>query len=1529
MATITARTSSGTPLNLLDPNTWVGGIVPGPADIAVLPPHPFFTSPNIASAADSLVTPYNTYIYPWDESLDKRVRIRLNSNTGFATTSGSFLFKPKGSYFNYIKVDYNFLSGTTTNTYLHSCSIDRSFSNPTIHVVNKWVTSGSFEPDSDVAVGWLDNADNQIIPYSSSINAPGALKGPLLYELTGSQTWGVSSIYIGEHCFLEIKDNATVYFSGSGIDFNTPATSYGVVMIKDSAKLIHTAATSSNYMGSFSGGIYMNTLSANAVYISGSVNYSSSLLTSQSNAGDYHLDVADASGFDVGDWISIEGDISHYIDCTITGSGTGSFSVVGNTNYPVGSSHGRSIAENNIYTTGSPENDEVVRIEQISGSRLYVSTKYSNQGYIQQDLGTYTYSELSQNYGYAGNYYEGSKRALLVDTNHHEYAPGQLLATDEGIFTVLAATSYLSESRVVDFTQGNLDPAQAFSKSIYAYSGSGFSGATAGPTYSDSYFQHKYMTTGSRSGKNYFFLNTASLSTQSLAVATSALKGFYFVSGSWLKEGEIELSGSLVHNFTIYSGSLLEALGLVWGVRPGQREDYQLTQFEFSNMYTPDENNIFGARGNGSLFIQVDQSVDINRDCFIPLSGSTRRDWGDNDFYNQLPTSSFSAPNSEVSLKVKIQNGFTELFANNVSVGKFASHQDTAGVGVMIRRYASLFYVKIKNLYDLIVLDTDQPIQPGRDIREVGSLLETHQVNKKVKWWATEIEDEMGHHNLVWDWYKRRGQTGIMPYTHDFTFAASTINTCQQYLTAYQGCRFLDFSPHAVYGFTQPVDTATAGQNWITVDMGTPVQFDTIGISPANGSGFSGFENGFSTNAAWNNRMRSIRFEVSNTPDSWQEVYAVRNDNRISAGSGAIRMYTMDSGSVTARFIRYHNAGGTVSSAYTGLSLFGVYNFLSSSGYPSPTTNQIKLKSVKNLAVGDSIMLWSKQFGHGVRGMAHTSDGLANYNQMYLAQTTTGNDANSTLVAQNGAITGGYKRSYDIIAISGSVVTLNRPVTDDYISRGTMVMKTNRGKVRFEKANFNKRFGIASVDANDNYVYVKNAYIEGHVANYLSATAPTRTYITPFTVIEDVGVDFGYDGDNIDVVNGTIRNVITSGQIAQLSSNQLYQNIKHIEYNCFQRNCGSYSKYYTPHNDTTFNHNVFLHCNQTPIQTYYNSTYPWPQWNHSPTYIKNNFFESYRSPNAFIRDIGYDGSAENIIWENNVAISRQARLSGVTTSWTIGDSPRPIVFKPTKSAFKMQYQAPNGLVPGAASRTNNANSYQVGGLIERGVLMQDMADRGIYQIAIGNSQTNFVIIQKDGEWYHIISPIEKYITYDLTMDLGCIFRVNQTSNITFDLSFLYKYSPFLKHALNSSQTAYYAPGTYQPSIALINNQSMIVIDSQETNMRSLTAVPISYNKTITLSPGTYSLVLVWSVPYYTQTSVVGISYKDLKFNLLTDNIDNVTMLLNTWDIHKLIENPELANYPYQTSDKYNAVRSVRLTNTSNPGNTVKFNNVRI
>ena len=84
MATITAKNTSGSIFNVLDPNTWVGGIVPGPDDIAIFPSQ--FVR---AYAAPTVATNYATYT-PWTGQRT----LTVNSTTGFPP-SGSFYCFPE------------------------------------------------------------------------------------------------------------------------------------------------------------------------------------------------------------------------------------------------------------------------------------------------------------------------------------------------------------------------------------------------------------------------------------------------------------------------------------------------------------------------------------------------------------------------------------------------------------------------------------------------------------------------------------------------------------------------------------------------------------------------------------------------------------------------------------------------------------------------------------------------------------------------------------------------------------------------------------------------------------------------------------------------------------------------------------------------------------------------------------------------------------------------------------------------------------------------------------------------------------------------------------------------------------------------------------------------------------------------------------------------------------------------------------------------------------------------------------------
>jgi hypothetical protein len=429
MATITAKTGSNIPLNVLDPNTWVGGVVPGPQDIAIFPHHPYIQQFYFPDAASSIVTPYATVIYPWSSSLDGQVRIRLYGNTGFSATSGSFLFKPHISFKNYVKVDYRFMNGSSTSTFLHSCSIDRTYSNTTASVVpgNNWIISGSVEGDDNYAFGYMATSNAALIPFTASAPASGALQGPLMYELTGSQQWAVGTVQMGDHNQFIIKDSSKLILatgSTPSVDFSARTANWSSLVVKDSATIEVSSSLQNNVQGQINTGIYLGASGLNYILISGSANYSSSILSNDAAAGNTYIEVSNPNAFDVGDWISIESDIQHYSYMNITGSTTSSYQTTGNILNPIGSYFSKTYVSADTFINSTSENDEVVRVEKIDANKLYVSKKLGYQGYIQQNLGTYTYKQFAETFKKPIDYFTGNKRVLLVESNHHAFKTG-------------------------------------------------------------------------------------------------------------------------------------------------------------------------------------------------------------------------------------------------------------------------------------------------------------------------------------------------------------------------------------------------------------------------------------------------------------------------------------------------------------------------------------------------------------------------------------------------------------------------------------------------------------------------------------------------------------------------------------------------------------------------------------------------------------------------------------------------------------------------------------------------------------------------------------------------------------------------------------------------------------------------------------------------------------------------------------------------------------------------------------------------
>jgi hypothetical protein len=317
MATITAITSSGTPLNVLDPSTWVGGVVPGPGDTAKFPDHPF-QQRIYANVASDWLGDTNQWIRPWPASEDGTHRLRLFGNTGFPTVSGSVLIAPYNlPSRKYVKIDYDYLTGTSTSTFLYNARIDRTTNNDFIAPNWTWGTGSLEDPDSPY--GWIQYAIYQALPYSASSPSEGGQAGPMMYEITGSGVWAVGKVEMGDHNIFFVKDQSKVQLCSATpiIDFHTPIANYSTLQVTDEATI--EVSSSVDAASIIQSGIYMYQRGYNTLIISGSANYSSSLLSQTVNAGSNTIEIQDPTAFEAGDYISIEDRSEYYGTTSLTG----------------------------------------------------------------------------------------------------------------------------------------------------------------------------------------------------------------------------------------------------------------------------------------------------------------------------------------------------------------------------------------------------------------------------------------------------------------------------------------------------------------------------------------------------------------------------------------------------------------------------------------------------------------------------------------------------------------------------------------------------------------------------------------------------------------------------------------------------------------------------------------------------------------------------------------------------------------------------------------------------------------------------------------------------------------------------------------------------------------------------------------------------------------------------------------------------------------------------------------------------------
>ena len=257
MATITAKHTSGSVYNVLDPNNWIGGVVPGPNDIAVFPAQSIRAYPNQPLATTNAV-PYT----PWTGFQT----LTVNTTAGFPR-SGSFYCFPElmQDVMLPVKIDYQ---STSSVTFI-SCSIDHSYRE--WRYANTHSYTEKFPGDNPVAIGDL-RASNiyWYRGYGGATASANPSNWQNCYELTGSATWSVARIDLNYACDFTVKDTAqlNMFATSSTSGYINILGSFSGIKLLD--RMTFNATGSWNTATSSINGIVSNGIASTYVIISGS-----------------------------------------------------------------------------------------------------------------------------------------------------------------------------------------------------------------------------------------------------------------------------------------------------------------------------------------------------------------------------------------------------------------------------------------------------------------------------------------------------------------------------------------------------------------------------------------------------------------------------------------------------------------------------------------------------------------------------------------------------------------------------------------------------------------------------------------------------------------------------------------------------------------------------------------------------------------------------------------------------------------------------------------------------------------------------------------------------------------------------------------------------------------------------------------------------------------------------------------------------------------------------------------------------------
>ena len=1493
MATIRTIFAPGQTLNLLDPNSWVGGVVPGPNDIAQIGENGDYRT------AINMSSPYNIYepptknggslILPWTES-DTTIRVdtnntNYNSEYIFPDTNGSFLVYLSTPYprLNFpVKIDYVSKS-LDTDDFFYSCSVDTSYgSNWTFKMepssYNANITPLGYYSESYGFIG--DN--NYVYPLETE------------FELTGSQVWQVGQIETLERCHLTIKENAHLLLDGTTVNpnaiYNNQDSYRNVIRILDNATIETTGSIQRT-----NAGIYISGMNEYQRFqISGSDLTPTTTLTLNVNAGDSTITVADTTGFGEGSLISIDDAVentTYFVSSPLSGS---NFGLYGGQRSSYYNSTGSYIEQRESSTeiTSDIEKNEVVRVVSQSGNNFTVAKRFGKEGEIHQDLGTYNYEQFIQTFGGTASSFEGNKRAILVSSLHRQFKQGDKLIISKSLVTdCLFADYYLSSSILYDYNNSATVENSLHSAPYRLTS----SLAIPGQTYQNSslisadlwneYFNyennwvHSFRTgssgevTGSlhlRTDNDY--INSAN---NPLTFASSIITQSYF------QEGEITINYNFQRDLTgSYDTNTRFSLSYA---EQGYAKYGATEAFGAASSYE-DGNFFFHSTGYNLYFYQNKTTQMSSRN--------------DKVFGTNTP--------SNIKLKIVRKNGKEQTFLNDNIINTQYNEYAPSPIKIAGYRYLNIFNIEIKNAYQLLLLDTDQPVSKGEDILEGIGLHYDHPSGQRVKTHSNLVKDPLAFTDLMKFFWTKHGQTDILPYLHGVT------TTQLQGTDNYYNYYFFDTSDpiggsnvHTLPLLKRTLNGATrkAGTGYHEIwDMQHPVSMSALSFQWYNDSDYD------YTEMAGEN----VQIDVSSDLENWTTVYGPTPDPQYSTKMGQRRFYEFTSGSTSAQFVKLYLNGNSRNTT-NALSTLGLYNFYDENN--QYLGNTIELYNADMFDVGDEVLFSNLKYPEPkIIWGSNEGGGILNWYTNTLPNITNLTDDD---------VVGGLTPRYTITAKDGNKITLNKPICHLFVSKDTLVTKWNRGGVKLKgtsKSIF--KFFVY------NFQTIKNPYqwinstcykLSPNQSNYFFWACGSLNIQMENNSWENLSAQRNYIGmsntfKNNAILGGTYFQSTPSVDTNYAQSSQMTLNFNNLVW-------GSESTLIMNWNSLNFWYTKVINTFNTFYKIYETSILPlWSQPSDADVsrrihkYPTVKFAHNYVAGTSedFIMNIARNDKfniVENIeslqAYDNWMGIGKILRYIHPTFQDPQIGAYQILTNNPNIENIKPYSYLSNTLVDsynsyfGYPITTDRIGSTDQPFLFDNPIISQPT----VFIVPNANSVVGIVKNDEPNK-YNLFQNNPSNNTTNAgtrsrsTINLGykTLFSLDEEQQIQFQLNFdylTYNYGELGNTVTDNSQinAGYYDENWFFPYLILVD-KFYKVIDSVILDSTSNTT--FNYDKTFTLPKGQYGFGLRnagWgSLNSYWREQMI---HGPINFNLLSTKPNKASAYYNSWDAYKLFDTPNL------------------------------------